>query len=159
MVFCLFRWDSTEWLNYVSLALLLFVFVPIAWMHYIWNKYLSRCMLDAREPHSSLLKLLYMSSMKLSDNVTFRIIVYVVVCMLFFGCVFEDMVITKKKCKNIDANEILLQLGCRDKYGNETTATTFIMDLFKLVTRESIQVDSTYCIIPWVSDNIFCHHG
>lgn len=87
-----FRWNWSGWLSYATLTFIGLILLPIAWMRYMWNKYVDYFGREVRDPPNRFINYLYRSSEFISNHVEIRILIYIIAFLLFVACVFLEVV-------------------------------------------------------------------
>ncbi|XP_054012879.1 adenylate cyclase type 2-like isoform X2 [Hylaeus anthracinus] len=96
------EWHASTAVSYSVTMLFLIALLPIAWMHFAWNRYKDPH--DEHEgqvphPRNKLLCFLYQSSLKVVWSTYLRTILYFVITTMLAACAMFDMIF---ECKNVD---------------------------------------------------------
>lgn len=100
-------WHLTTTIVYSTALLFLVALMPLAWMHFAWNRYKDPH--DEHEgnvpqPRNKLLCFLYQASVKVVWSALLRTVLYLVITILLATCAMFDMLF---ECKNIDMNDTM----------------------------------------------------
>ncbi|KOC63427.1 Adenylate cyclase type 2 [Habropoda laboriosa] len=96
------EWHLSTTISYSAALLFLIALLPIAWMHFAWNRYKDPH--DEQEghvphPRNKLLCFLYQTSVKVVWSAVLRTVLYLVITIMLAACAMFDMIF---ECKNVD---------------------------------------------------------
>ncbi|CAK9829019.1 Adenylyl cyclase X E [Anthophora retusa] len=96
------EWHLSTTVSYSAALLFLIALMPIAWMHFAWNRYKDPH--DEQEghvphPRNKLLCFLYQTSVKVVWSAVLRTVLYLVITIMLAACAMFDMIF---ECKNVD---------------------------------------------------------
>ncbi|XP_017887885.1 adenylate cyclase type 2 isoform X2 [Ceratina calcarata] len=96
------EWHLSTTISYIVSMLFLIALMPIAWMHFAWNRYKDPH--DEHEgqvphPRNKLLSFLYQTSIKVVWSAFLRTILYLVITIMLVACAMFDMIF---ECENMD---------------------------------------------------------
>ena len=96
------EWHLSTTVSYSAALLFLIALMPIAWMHFAWNRYKDPH--DEHEghvphPRNKLLCFLYQTSVKVVWSAFLRTVLYLVITIMLAACAMFDMIF---ECKNVD---------------------------------------------------------
>ncbi|XP_012165512.2 adenylate cyclase type 2 isoform X1 [Bombus affinis] len=100
--FSLSKWHLSTTISYATAILFLIALLPIAWMHFAWNRYKDPH--DEHEghiphPRNKLLCFLYQTSIKVVWSAFLRTVLYLVITIMLATCAMFDMIF---ECKNVN---------------------------------------------------------
>ncbi|XP_043784053.1 adenylyl cyclase X E-like isoform X2 [Apis laboriosa] len=100
--FSLSKWHLSTTISYSATMLFLIALMPIAWMHFAWNRYKDPH--DEHEgqvphPRNKLLCFLYQTSIKVVWSAFLRTVLYLVITLMLAACAMFDMIF---ECKNVN---------------------------------------------------------
>ncbi|XP_043514162.1 adenylate cyclase type 2-like isoform X2 [Frieseomelitta varia] len=103
------EWHLSTAISYVTAILFLIALMPIAWMHFAWNRYKDPH--DEQEghvphPHNKLLCFLYQTSIKVVWSAFLRTILYLVITIMLAACAMFDMIFECKNVSELESNNI-----------------------------------------------------
>ncbi|XP_045463603.1 adenylate cyclase type 7-like isoform X2 [Harmonia axyridis] len=117
-------WNWESWWIYATLAVLLFIFLPITWMHHILKRssvyFLRTCATLSKQ---------------LADSVWTRLFIYSVVSCLFTLCVFSELI----DCQN--------RYSAHETNGRSLKVNTKLKSFLHLLSENDD--DYGICIVPW----------
>ncbi|XP_076287222.1 adenylyl cyclase X D isoform X4 [Lasioglossum baleicum] len=124
------EWHVSTAISYSVAMLFLIVLMPIAWMHFAWNRYKDphdECEGHVPHPRNKILCFLYQSSVKVVWSAYLRTILYLVITIMLAACAMFDMIF---ECKNVDklaSNNITSSISQPGAAEFECTATPWQM--------------------------------
>ncbi|KRT84072.1 Adenylate and Guanylate cyclase [Oryctes borbonicus] len=119
------NFSQTEWntvIGYISIVFVLLIVLPLTWIYGFWRCYRYNIKEEKKNP---IINRVYKFSSAIMENITYRVIIYFVICLLCAGTVFSEMV----QCEHF-------------KGSNSTLKGIFIDVLFRSDVGEE-------CMIPW----------
>ncbi|KAJ3660494.1 hypothetical protein Zmor_004941 [Zophobas morio] len=133
------EWNSPEWPFYLTLGLIIFVFFPLTWTHYIWTNYFANFKNEL--PTNQVISFFYKGSKFITNNSLARFIIYTILYVLFCVCVLSQWV----ECYE---TEILLNQKSNVSGGAKKNFLVLMMN-----TRS--EENHEQCIIPWQMTETF----
>ncbi|XP_043587337.1 adenylate cyclase type 2 isoform X2 [Bombus pyrosoma] len=107
--FSLSKWHLSTTISYATAILFLIALLPIAWMHFAWNRYKDPH--DEHEghiphPRNKLLCFLYQTSIKVVWSAFLRTVLYLVITIMLATCAMFDMIFECKNVNELTSNNI-----------------------------------------------------
>ncbi|KAK9300856.1 hypothetical protein QLX08_006566 [Tetragonisca angustula] len=124
------EWHLSTAISYVTAILFLIALMPIAWMHFAWNRYKDPH--DEQEghvphPHNKLLCFLYQTSIKVVWSAFLRTILYLVITIMLAACAMFDMIFECKNVSELESNNITSSIMDPDAAKFDCVATPWQM--------------------------------
>jgi hypothetical protein len=129
----IFRWNLPSWPYYVTIGIIVFLFLPLSWTHYLWIKYIAK--FESHLPTNILIRFLYNTSKLITNSVVFRLLIYTIVYGLFCLCVLTEWMDCYKYTAG-DANPVM-------------TKKNFLILIGSRVNNLTSEVITSHCVIPW----------
>lgn len=103
------KWHPSTTISYSAAMLFLIALMPIAWMHFAWNRYKDPH--DEHEgqiphPRNKLLCFLYQTSIKVVWSAFLRTVLYLVITLMLAACAMFDMIFECKNVNELTSNNI-----------------------------------------------------
>ncbi|PBC32829.1 Adenylate cyclase type [Apis cerana cerana] len=103
------KWHLSTTISYSAAMLFLIALMPIAWMHFAWNRYKDPH--DEHEgqiphPRNKLLCFLYQTSIKVVWSAFLRTVLYLVITLMLAACAMFDMIFECKNVNELTSNNI-----------------------------------------------------
>lgn len=140
---CLFlnfrlKWNNV-WIVFLTLALLIFILLPLTWFYALYKKFFSKTVID--NSNNYFLSFIKCSATLVSTSAFLRVVLYLIVSGLIAACTILDMVdcdhkdVQNKTTYYFDGKETILCLDpwVSDRYLVIAYARFYILEFFYFV--------------------------
>ncbi|CAG9828879.1 unnamed protein product [Diabrotica balteata] len=127
------QWDVTTWPFLASAVPIIFIFIPISWAEYLYNKYIASH--GDETPSNFLFKGIYKMSGVMTNSFAVRLIIFLFVYISFLICVMGEVL----DCRETLEEEIDIH--------NSTTFKTSFLNI--LLYKDVYNLSMLNCVLPW----------
>ncbi|XP_028132156.1 adenylyl cyclase X E isoform X2 [Diabrotica virgifera virgifera] len=134
------QWDVTTWPFLATAVPIIFIFLPISWAEYLYNKYIASH--GDETPNNILLKCIYKMSGVMTNNFAVRLVIFLMIYISFLVCVMGDVM----ECRDSLEEEI----NIIDHNG--TSFKTSFLNLLIYRDKDIYNLSMLNCVLPWDSE-------
>ncbi|XP_050498501.1 adenylyl cyclase X E isoform X3 [Diabrotica virgifera virgifera] len=131
------QWDVTTWPFLATAVPIIFIFLPISWAEYLYNKYIASH--GDETPNNILLKCIYKMSGVMTNNFAVRLVIFLMIYISFLVCVMGDVM----ECRDSLEEEI----NIIDHNG--TSFKTSFLNLLIYRDKDIYNLSMLNCVLPW----------
>ncbi|KAJ8924602.1 hypothetical protein NQ315_000752 [Exocentrus adspersus] len=122
------HWGWSSWPFLATEGLIVFIFLPMSWTHFIWSRYVENIVNNP--PTNRLVNLLCKSSKLITNNFAVKLVMFTIIYVLLGVCVLME----------------LIQCESEAEDGHIFSNKSFLLALF---SKSRSLKNNEYCIVPW----------
>uniref|UniRef100_V5G4W0 adenylate cyclase n=1 Tax=Anoplophora glabripennis TaxID=217634 RepID=V5G4W0_ANOGL len=122
------HWGWSSWPFLATQFVIIFLFLPLSWTHFLWSRYVANIMDDP--PRNILINFLCKSSKLVTNSFTVRLVIFIIIYICFGVCILMELI----ECEG-------------EAEGGQIFGERY--PFFLLFSSRRKFQNNEYCIIPW----------